>query len=825
MSERGPIPWNLRGLHGGALLALAVTALLVITSPGAQFARGASTGLVAAFAFDEGTGSTAADSGGAGLVATLTNTTWSTGHSGRALAFDGSDSWATVADDPSLDLTSGMTLEAWVDPSSSSKGWRTAIAKERSGDLIYGLYTSSSNGPAGLVYTGGNKWVFGSSNLSSGRWRHVAATFDGTTERLYVNGSLVASAPAAGSMPSSGNPLRIGGNAVRGQWFRGLIDDVRIYSRALSGSEIRTDLNTPVPAPAPARTSAPVPADSQAPSVPDGLAVSATSASSVSISWTASNDNVGVAGYGVYLNGAVAGGTTSTSYSLTGLACGTSYTLAVDAYDAASNRSAQTSLVSATAPCSSSSSSPPPPPPAPTNTSLPTVSGSALVGATLTASAGSWSGSPTKYAYQWQYCSADMASCSDITGNTATSYSPVTWDAGGRDRVKVTATNAGGSTVAYSQPTAVIAKPIAAPANTSLPTIGGTTTVGSALTATTGSWSGSPTGYGYQWRRCDAGGNNCANIGDATAAGYTLAGTDQGSTLRVVVTATNAGGSSSATSAQTAGVAGTPPTTSAVTTAATTTTPTPSPTPAPAQQTQQPYWTETFDKGASSLDQPWWRYEPSYDPNLDRTVPGLRGNGIGLHTTAASYGPNSNSQASNIWCNEPCVHGSAGSTTWYRFHFLLPSGLYQPTPGEWNWIWEWHDDDTTQDLGANSMAMGIFNNSGSQPTLTFRAAGGNAGAPTYTVFKLPPGLQYDHWYDVVFGITWGYTNASAHVTWIVDGVTYADAALATLYTRPDGSLGGVEDLGLYQYHLKASYDMEIRYDDVTVGPTRASVGA
>jgi chitodextrinase len=432
-------------------LALAATALLVITSPGAQFARGASTGLVAAFSFDEGTGSTATDSSGAGLVATLSNTTWSSGHSGRALSFDGSDSWATIPDRPSLDLSTGMTLEAWVDPSGNSKGWRTAIAKEQTGDLAYGLYTSSSSGPAELVYTGGDKYVFSSSNLASGHWRHVAATFDGATERLYVNGSLVATAPAAGSMPNSGNPLRIGGNAVRGQWFRGLIDDVRIYNRPLAASEIRTDMQTPVPSPSAAPVTAP--ADSQAPSVPGRLAVTAASSSSVSVSWTASNDNVGVAGYSLYLNGAVWGGTDSTSFSFTGLTCGTSYTFGVDAYDAAGNRSAQASLVSATAPCSSSSLTLLA---APTNTSAPTISGSALVGSTLTASAGSWSGNPTQYAYQWQSCSADMTSCSNIAGSTAATYTPVTGDVGGRDRVKVTATNASGSTVAYSQPTSVV---------------------------------------------------------------------------------------------------------------------------------------------------------------------------------------------------------------------------------------------------------------------------------------------------------------------------------------------------------------------------------
>ena len=79
---------------------------------------------------------------------------------------------------------------------------------------------------------------------------------------------------------------------------------------------------------------------------------------------------------------------------------------------------------------------------------------------------------------------------------------------------------------------------------------------GQTLTAANGSWSGSPTiTYGYQWRRCDAAGASCVNIGGATSSTYSLVGADVGSTIRVVVTGTNGGGSASATSAQTGTIA------------------------------------------------------------------------------------------------------------------------------------------------------------------------------------------------------------------------------------------------------------------------------
>src|SRR5439155_1302070 len=91
--------------------------------------------------------------------------------------------------------------------------------------------------------------------------------------------------------------------------------------------------------------------DKTAPSAPSSLTKTGSTTSSVSISWTASTDNVGVAGYGVYKNGAGVGSTTSTSFTFTGLACGTNYTLGVDAYDGAGNRSAQSSVTASTSAC------------------------------------------------------------------------------------------------------------------------------------------------------------------------------------------------------------------------------------------------------------------------------------------------------------------------------------------------------------------------------------------------------------------------------------------------------------------------------------------
>ena len=198
---------------------------------------------------------------------------------------------------------------------------------------------------------------------------------------------------------------------------------------------------------------------------------------------------------------------------------------------------------------------------APTNSSLPTISGTTTQGQTLSASNGSWSNSPTSYAYQWQRCNSTGVSCASISSATSGTYLLVLADVGLTIRIVVTASNSYGSAGATSGQTAVIAglPPTgSAPVNTSLPTISGTTTQGQTLTASNGSWSNSPTAYAYRWRRCDGSGASCVDISGATASSYTLAAADAFSTVRVVVTASNSYGSASATSAQTAVVATVP---------------------------------------------------------------------------------------------------------------------------------------------------------------------------------------------------------------------------------------------------------------------------
>jgi Concanavalin A-like lectin/glucanases superfamily len=203
---------------------------------------------VASYSFNAGTGTTAADASGNGNSGTIQGATWTTqGKYGAALVFNGSSSRITVNESNSLDLTNGMTLEAWVYPTATPTNWSTVVMKEQSGELVYVLYAGSpANRPNTYIYTTGEQGFAGPSALPLNTWSHLATTYDGATLRLYVNATQVASAAISGNIIASTGVLRIGGNGVWGEYFRGRIDEVRVYKRALGQTEIQTDMNTPL---------------------------------------------------------------------------------------------------------------------------------------------------------------------------------------------------------------------------------------------------------------------------------------------------------------------------------------------------------------------------------------------------------------------------------------------------------------------------------------------------------------------------------------------------------------------------------------------------
>ena len=237
---------------------------------------------------------------------------------------------------------------------------------------------------------------------------------------------------------------------------------------------------------------------------------------------------------------------------------------------------------------------------APQNRAVATVTGSAVVGAQLTAHNGTWlydnglsCQSECEMSYQWQRCDAAGTSCGDIGGATGRFYTVQAADAGSRLRAMETmsiydcgahntqtgtiecrwdrrsAPSAmteivpGGAPTAPTAPTGpAVPKPQAplAPAPTAAPTISGLAMVDQSLTATRGTWSGSqPLTVGLEWLRCDAAGENCQGLG-VTADTYTVGAVDVGKTIRVRITAANLAGARGALSDPTAVVSALRPT-------------------------------------------------------------------------------------------------------------------------------------------------------------------------------------------------------------------------------------------------------------------------
>ncbi|HET7208804.1 MAG TPA: LamG-like jellyroll fold domain-containing protein, partial [Terriglobales bacterium] len=326
------------------LLAAAIGTFL-ITRTSVSRVNAASTGLVAAYAFNEGSGTIVTDSSGNGNNGSISGATWTTaGKFGGALSFNGTSSRVIINDSASLHLSTGMTLEAWVAPSSVPTNWQDVVYKEND---IYFLEAGSSvtNSPPAIGATfssQGSQFMPGVSALPANTWTHLAATYDGATLRLYLNGVQVAGRSISDSLTSSSNALQIGGDAAFGQYFKGIIDEVRVYNRALATSEIQNDMITPVSQSL----------DTQPPTAPSNLVGAASGPTGINLSWAASTDNIGVTSY--LLERCVGSGCTSfsqiatptsTSYSDTGLSASTSYSYRVRATDAAGNISGSSNTV------------------------------------------------------------------------------------------------------------------------------------------------------------------------------------------------------------------------------------------------------------------------------------------------------------------------------------------------------------------------------------------------------------------------------------------------------------------------------------------------
>lgn len=187
----------------------------------------------------------------------------------------------------------------------------------------------------------------------------------------------------------------------------------------------------------------------------------------------------------------------------------------------------------------------------------PTIVGGPQEGRLLAALPGSWSGGkPVSFSYQWQRCDAAGRACATIPAATSSSYTPTAADVGRALLLRVSAVTQAGTASASSAPTLAVASSGAngggtAPKPRLLPSIQGSIQVGQTLTVLVGTWTGSPTSFSYQWRRCPGRGA-CTAIAGAGGTTYTITPGDIGAALSLTVTAVGPGGSGSATSVLTA---------------------------------------------------------------------------------------------------------------------------------------------------------------------------------------------------------------------------------------------------------------------------------
>ncbi len=209
------------------------------------------TGLMGAWGFNEGTGTTARDSSGNGNNGTLggAGVTWAAGgKNGAALSFDGASGNVTVPNATSLSFGSSYTLEAWVRPSTLS-GWQTILIKETTSGCGYWLQTFGTNISSGFSNGGCRDHTSSGPAVPLNQWSHVAAVFNdaANTYTLYLNGAAIQTVSETTAPVPNSQALVFGQSGCTSCGFerwRGLLDDVRIYGRALTTSEVQADMNS-----------------------------------------------------------------------------------------------------------------------------------------------------------------------------------------------------------------------------------------------------------------------------------------------------------------------------------------------------------------------------------------------------------------------------------------------------------------------------------------------------------------------------------------------------------------------------------------------------
>ncbi|NLH16895.1 MAG: LamG domain-containing protein [Phycisphaerae bacterium] len=212
-----------------------MTSVMIVLALGVGMAGNASAAMVAHYKFD----GNANDSSGNNLHGTAYGgPTYVPGVFGQAIRFDGIDDYVNCGNSPLFNITSQITLTAWVKTNDCGNGdFNPFLTK---GDASYALKHIASNEIEFAAYTTTYYTAtFPVNNSFKGVWHHLAATYDGIRVKLYLDGELKANSVGSGIIATSAFNVNIGRCSEVTSWFyNGLIDDLRIYNHALSPAEI-----------------------------------------------------------------------------------------------------------------------------------------------------------------------------------------------------------------------------------------------------------------------------------------------------------------------------------------------------------------------------------------------------------------------------------------------------------------------------------------------------------------------------------------------------------------------------------------------------------
>jgi hypothetical protein len=262
----------------------------------------------------------------------------------------------------------------------------------------------------------------------------------------------------------------------------------------------------------------------------------------------------------------------------------------------------------------------------------------------------------------------------------------------------------------------------------------------------------------------------------------------------------------------------------------------------------QPYF--VGDPNASHSLRPWQYFEdgPTFSvaaspqgasrPGVVKVVGDPLGQeGMVYQETVCSTCNNSSGAQDGDWTylfntqSRLSYYGQNNQTDWLHFRVMFPGGgRYRNTRGEWNWLYEAHDDNNLYNFPMTcedeELGLTVVQYDGDPyPYLALRILGGRDTCPLANgtwIYDWRHRLRYNHWYDMLFHVVWSPKPRTGFVQWWRDGRRMVSRHIADLWQRPDGSTDHVA-FELNNYRLHANWSSTIYYGETMIGPTRSSV--